>query len=142
MTGQVAITVNGTPGQSRWSGPGADVAAIPIALTFRQVEGGLASAVELRDADGLTSIPCIGARTMSQGVQHLFQAALALSDEEQLQLLTALGAAVDERGLRPVDDVWPAEIQRRSAEYDAGGIEPIPWAEVKRRARRELPDRG
>jgi len=79
---------------------------------------------------------------MSQSVQHLFQAALALSDEEQLQLLTALGAAVDERGLRPVDDAWLAEIQRRSAEYDAGGIEPIPWAEVKQRARRELPDRG
>ncbi len=79
---------------------------------------------------------------MSQGVQDLFQAALALSDEEQLQLLPALGAAADERGLRPADDAWLAEVQRRSAEYDVGGIEPIPWAEVKERARRELPDRG
>jgi putative addiction module component (TIGR02574 family) len=79
---------------------------------------------------------------MSQGVQELFQAALALSDEEQLQLVAALVAAVDERGLRPVDEVWLAEVQRRSAEYDAGGIEPIPWAEVKERARREATGRG
>jgi putative addiction module component (TIGR02574 family) len=80
--------------------------------------------------------------TMSQGVQQLFQAALALSDEEQLQLVAALVAAVDERGLRPFDDACLEEIQRRSAEYDAGGVEPIPWAEVKQRARREPTDRG
>jgi putative addiction module component (TIGR02574 family) len=74
---------------------------------------------------------------MSQGVQQLLQAALALSDEEQLQLVAALVAAVDERGLRPFDDSWLEEVQRRSAEYDAGGVEPIPWSEVKERARRE-----
>ena len=79
---------------------------------------------------------------MSQGVQRLFQAALALSDEEQLQLVAALVAAVDERGLRPFDDSWLEQVQRRSAEYDAGGVEPIPWAEVKERARRESPGRG
>ena len=79
---------------------------------------------------------------MGRDVQDLFQAALALSDEEQLQLVAALVSAVDERGLRAVDDSWLAEVQRRSAEYDAGGVEPIPWAEVKHRARREPADRG
>ncbi len=79
---------------------------------------------------------------MSQGVQQHFQAALALSDEEQLQLVAALVAAVDERGLRPFDDSWLEEIRRRSAEYDAGGVQPIPWAEVKERARRGSPGRG
>ncbi len=68
---------------------------------------------------------------MSQGVQELFQAALALSDEEQLQLLAALSAAVDERGLHPLDDAWMEEIRRRSAEFDAGGVTPILWADVK-----------
>ena len=43
---------------------------------------------------------------MSQDVQQLFQADLALSDEEQLQLVAALIAAADERGLRPFDDSW------------------------------------
>ncbi len=79
---------------------------------------------------------------MSQGVQQHFQAALALSDEEQLQLVAALVAAVDERGLRPFDDSWLEEIRRRSAEYDAGGVQPIPWAEVKERARRGATGRG
>lgn len=73
---------------------------------------------------------------MRQGVEQLLQAALALSDEEQLQLIAALFAAVDERGLRPFDDSWLEEVRRRSAEYDAGSIQAIPWAEVKERARR------
>jgi putative addiction module component (TIGR02574 family) len=79
---------------------------------------------------------------MSQGVQELLQAALALSDEEQLQLVAALVAAVDERGLRPFDDSWLEEIRRRSAEFDAGSVRPIPWAEVKERARQGTPGRG
>jgi putative addiction module component (TIGR02574 family) len=79
---------------------------------------------------------------MSQGVQELLQAALALSDEEQLQLVAALVAAVDERGLRPFDDSWLEEIRRRSAEFDAGSVQPIPWAEVKERARQGIPGRG
>jgi len=72
---------------------------------------------------------------MSQGVSQLLQAALALPEEEQLQLVAALLAAVDERGLRPFDDSWLEEIQRRSAEYDSGSVQPIPWTEVKEGAR-------
>ena len=68
-------------------------------------------------------------------MENVLLAALALPDEEQLQLVAALLAAVDERGLRPFDDSWMAEIQRRSAEYDAGSVQPIPWAEVKEEAR-------
>jgi putative addiction module component (TIGR02574 family) len=78
---------------------------------------------------------------MSQGVQQLFRAALSLSDEEQLELVAALVAAVDERGLRPFDDSWLVEVNRRSAEYDAGGIVPIPWTDVKSRTRLGSPDR-
>jgi putative addiction module component (TIGR02574 family) len=79
---------------------------------------------------------------MSQGVETLLKAALDLPDEEQLQLLAALSAAVDEKGLRPFDDAWLAEIQRRSAEFDAGSVKPIPWSEVQERARREASPRG
>lgn len=73
---------------------------------------------------------------MSTEVDRVLQAALELADEDQLRLLDALAAAVDERGLRPFDDLWFAEIDRRSSEYDAGGVRPIPWSEVKERARR------
>jgi len=30
------------------------------------------------------------------------------------------------------------EVRRRSADYDAGGVQPIPWAEGKERARRRV----
>ena len=46
---------------------------------------------------------------MSQGVQDLFQAALALSDEEQRQMVAALVAAADEQGLLMPDDRWMTE---------------------------------
>jgi putative addiction module component (TIGR02574 family) len=79
---------------------------------------------------------------MSESVDRLLHAALDLPDEEQLQLVAALIAAVDERGLRPFDDAWMKEIQRRSAEYDAGSVQPISWAEVKERARRNVSAHG
>lgn len=72
---------------------------------------------------------------MNAEVNHILQAALALSDEDQLRLLAALSAAVDERALQPFAESWLAEIERRSSEYDAGGIRPLSWAEVKERAR-------
>jgi putative addiction module component (TIGR02574 family) len=65
---------------------------------------------------------------MSNAVQAVLQTALALPDEEQLELLTALWASVDERGLRPFDDWWLTEIERRSAEYDSGAVKAAPWA--------------
>ncbi len=71
---------------------------------------------------------------MTHSVQQILHSALALSDDEQLQLVSALLAAVDERGLRPFDDAWVAEIQRRSAEYDRGTVQPIPWSEVRQQA--------
>jgi putative addiction module component (TIGR02574 family) len=73
----------------------------------------------------------IGIKAMNQTVEQLLQAALKLPDEQQLLLVSALTAAVEERGLRPFDDSWLEEIRRRSAEYDAGSVQTIPWAEVK-----------
>ena len=79
---------------------------------------------------------------MTKTVEKMLQDALALPDDEQLQLVAALVAAVDERGLRPFDDSWLVEIQRRSAEYDAGAVTPMPWAEVKEKARTKVTARG
>lgn len=78
---------------------------------------------------------------MNPQVDQLLQAALALPDEDQLRFLAALSSAIDERGLRPFDDSWLVEIQRRSVEYDAGGVRAVPWVEVKERARQRL-DQG
>lgn len=76
---------------------------------------------------------------MAPAVGELLNAALALPDNEQLQLVAALVAAVDERGLRPFDDIWLEEIQRRSAAYDAGVMHAIPWSAVKEKTRRNPP---
>jgi putative addiction module component (TIGR02574 family) len=75
---------------------------------------------------------------MTQDVEQLLQSALALSETEQLQLLSALMSAVDERGLRPFDDAWLTEINRRSDEFAAGTVESISWPDVKERAKQEL----
>ena len=75
---------------------------------------------------------------MSTQVDQILQAALSLPDEDQLRLLIALEAAVDERGLRPFEDSWLTEIRRRSAEYDAGTVRPTSWSEVKERARHRI----
>jgi putative addiction module component (TIGR02574 family) len=69
---------------------------------------------------------------MSPATEQILQAALALPEEELLELIDALLAALDENG-SPLDDAWLAEVRRRSAAFDAGEVTPIPWAEVQER---------
>jgi putative addiction module component (TIGR02574 family) len=70
---------------------------------------------------------------MSPGVEQLLQTALSLPTPEQVELIEALIA--DEAARQPLDVAWMAEIQRSSAEYDAGRMMPIPWPVVRDRAR-------
>jgi putative addiction module component (TIGR02574 family) len=72
---------------------------------------------------------------MSPGSEQVLNSALALPAEEQIELIEALIAAQDEADPQPLDDAWMAEIRRRSAEYDAGNVTPIPWPVVRDRAR-------
>jgi putative addiction module component (TIGR02574 family) len=55
---------------------------------------------------------------------------------ERLQLIEALWDTVPEEALPPLSDEWLAEIGRRSAEYDAGKVQPIPWEQVRAEALR------
>jgi putative addiction module component (TIGR02574 family) len=70
---------------------------------------------------------------MSPSTEQLFQAAQSLPEADQVELIDALITALDEANSRPLDAAWLQEIQRRSAEYDAGQIIPVPWAEVRTR---------
>jgi putative addiction module component (TIGR02574 family) len=60
-----------------------------------------------------------------------------LSDASQLpldariQLIEALWETVPEGALPSLSDEWLAEINRRSAEYDAGLVQPIPWEQIR-----------
>ena len=63
---------------------------------------------------------------MNPAVVQLLQAALKLPDEDQLQLVSSLAAAVEERGLRPFDDSWLEEIRRRSSSMTPARSKPSP----------------
>jgi putative addiction module component (TIGR02574 family) len=67
-----------------------------------------------------------------------------LSDASQLpldvrvQLIEALWDTLPDDAMPPLSDEWLAEIQRRSAEYDAGTVQPIPWEQIRADAARRL----
>jgi putative addiction module component (TIGR02574 family) len=53
---------------------------------------------------------------------------------DRIQLIEALWDSVPEDSLPPLTDAWIAEIQRRSAEYDAGLVQTVPWEQVRAEA--------
>ena len=53
---------------------------------------------------------------------------------DRIQLFDAIWDTLPEDALPPLGDEWAAEIQRRSAEYDAGGVKTVPWDQVKAEA--------
>ena len=63
---------------------------------------------------------------------------------DRLQLIDAIWDTLPADSLPPLSDQWMAEIERRSAEYDFGGAETVPWERVKaealRRAGAMVPD--
>jgi len=63
---------------------------------------------------------------------ELLQAVLSLPDDEREKLVEAL-LVESEPANHPHLDEWMAEVQRRSAEIDAGTAKLTPWSEVKRR---------
>ena len=72
---------------------------------------------------------------MSPNTQEVLASARALRAAAQVELIEALIAGLDEVDTEPLDEAWIAEIQRRSAEYDSGLVQPVPWSEVRDRAR-------
>ena len=75
---------------------------------------------------------------MSAATEQLFQTIRALPAEERLELLDALLVAERENGSLPLDPSWLPEVQRRSAEIDAGAVTLSTWDEVRERVRRRL----
>ena len=57
---------------------------------------------------------------------------------DRIQLIEDLWDTLPSDGLPPLSDEWVAEIQRRSAEYDAGSAETVSWEQVKAEALRRV----
>jgi putative addiction module component (TIGR02574 family) len=57
---------------------------------------------------------------------------------ERIQLMDEIWDTLPSESLPPLSDEWLAEIQRRSAEYDAGYAPSVPWQQVKAEALRRI----
>ena len=68
--------------------------------------------------------------------QSLLSDASRLPVGERIQLIEALWDTVPEDLLPPLSDEWLAEIQRRSAEFDSGPGQAIPWEQIRQDALR------
>jgi putative addiction module component (TIGR02574 family) len=75
---------------------------------------------------------------MRPGTERLFQAVLALPEEERSELIEALLVSQDQPDELPFDQEWLAEIQSRSAEVDSGSVQLTPWSIVRERVRQRL----
>jgi putative addiction module component (TIGR02574 family) len=68
--------------------------------------------------------------------ESLLSDASRLPVGERIQLIEALWDTVPEESLPRLSDERIAEIERRSAEFDAGTVQPIPWEQVRAEALR------
>jgi putative addiction module component (TIGR02574 family) len=72
---------------------------------------------------------------MTPTAEDVLTAALELADDDRLELVEALIVSFQSADQPPFDDSWREVIRRRSAELSSGRVTPVPWAEVKKRAR-------
>jgi putative addiction module component (TIGR02574 family) len=72
---------------------------------------------------------------MNLTTEQLLNAALALPEADRVELIEALLASLQPTDRAPFDESWREVIERRSAERRRGQVAPVPWPEVKRRAR-------
>jgi putative addiction module component (TIGR02574 family) len=73
---------------------------------------------------------------MSPEADELLKKAMALPPEERGALAASLIESLDEgEADLDVEEAWQHEVARRMEEIDSGKVKPVPWLEVKRRAR-------
>ena len=75
---------------------------------------------------------------MTRPAKEIVSAALRLPESERLQIVEELLASLEPAADEDVDAAWAAEIDRRSREMKEGTVRPIPWGEVKSRARERI----
>lgn len=64
-------------------------------------------------------------------IQSLLSDAARLPIADRIELIEALWDTDPAEELPPLSNEWLAEIQRRSAQYESGSVETIPWEQVK-----------
>jgi putative addiction module component (TIGR02574 family) len=79
---------------------------------------------------------------MNARAQRLYEEALELSDEDRTKLGWELLASADVHAVRPPDEAWATEIERRIAEARAGRSRGIPVDDVIATLRAEVKTMG
>jgi len=89
-------------------------------------------------------ILCAGGRQTSYAqsmsmttLQEIIDAARTLSPTDRLRLVDAVWDDEHPENWPALTPEWLAEVQRRSAEYDAGRMKAFPWEDVQARVRRK-----
>ncbi len=67
-------------------------------------------------------------------LDDLYQAALALPEEERAELADRLLGTLSPDVPSQLHPAWRDELKRRSAQIESGEVAPIPWDEVRRLA--------
>ena len=80
----------------------------------------------------------IGGHFMARAISEIEREIRNLARPEQEQLLRALLEELDGPSDPDADRVWLDEVQRRSADFDAGLIKPVRAEEVFERVRARL----
>jgi putative addiction module component (TIGR02574 family) len=57
---------------------------------------------------------------------------------DRIQLIEALWDTVPAGALPPLTDEWLEEIKRRSAEYESGSVQTVPWEQIRADALRRV----
>ncbi len=79
---------------------------------------------------------------MTPTTDQLYQAALALPEDERAELAGRLLDSLSADTPSQLHPAWREELRRRLAQVDAGEVTPVPWSEVRRSAWEALGHHG
>ncbi len=68
---------------------------------------------------------------MTRTVEELYEQASHLTTDDRAELAGKLLESIEEPADEGVEEAWAAEIERRIADFRAGKVKTIPWAEVR-----------
>jgi len=70
--------------------------------------------------------------------EEVLKTAQSLNESERVRLVQELLNSLNSEEAAVLHDAWLVEIDRRSNDLDAGTIQSIPWAEVRKRVRERI----
>jgi len=74
---------------------------------------------------------------MAKLAENIIKAAVKLPQKDRVRVVEQLLNTLEPEAEQDVDAAWAAEIERRSREIKEGAVRPLPWRQVKSRARKQ-----